>query len=143
MTAELFVDTSAFYALMSPRDRLHESAVAFYKSTSSQRKVTTNLVLAETYTRTRYDAGFAAAQRFLDIVEESEATGRLEVLFSTRELERQARQLLRRFSDQDLSYVDAVSFAAIRAATPEIRDVFAFDSHFFLIGRHVRPGTKP
>jgi predicted nucleic acid-binding protein len=47
-------------------------------------------------------------------------------------LENRARQILRQYTDQDFSYVDAVSFALMQEV--EITEAFAFDRHFTTAG---------
>jgi len=47
-------------------------------------------------------------------------------------MEAQAVVILRRYKDQDFSYVDAVSFAVMQQR--EISEAFAFDHHFTTAG---------
>ena len=47
-------------------------------------------------------------------------------------LENRARQILRQYTAQDFSYVDAVSFALMQEV--EITEAFAFDRHFNTAG---------
>jgi hypothetical protein len=70
-----------------------------------------------------------AAMRFLQSLQ---ASPRLEQVLSDWALERDAEAILRRYTDQDFSYVDAVSFAVMRAQN--ITDVFGFDGHFRIMG---------
>jgi predicted nucleic acid-binding protein len=66
---------------------------------------------------------------FLGRLDESR---RVERLFVGKEQEARAYRLLRQDADQDFSFVDATSFAAIRAE--RIRHAFAFDQHFATAG---------
>ena len=91
--------------------------------------VTTNHVVGETYTLLRVVCGHRAAVRFLDHLEE---TRRLERIFVREETETRAFRLLRQHADQDFSFVDATSFAVMRAE--RIRHAFAFDRHFATAG---------
>jgi hypothetical protein len=91
--------------------------------------VTTNHIVGETYTLLRVIRGYAAAAKFLRSVEE---TMRLERVFVPEELEVRACGLLAQFQDHDFSFVDATSFALMKAR--RLRYAFAFDSHFATAG---------
>ena len=74
--------------------------------------LTSNHVCGETWTFLKHRAGHAVAVAFLDRVESSE---RFEIAFVGRELEREAFTWLRRHDERDYSFVDATSFALMRA----------------------------
>ena len=109
----IFVDTGAWVALADGADKYHEQAVAIRKRLLSETTgwLTTNFVVAESYTLLQRKLGHAAAQQFLKTIREWE---RLTCLSASRELELQAEELLRVYADQGFSYVDAISFAAMR-----------------------------
>jgi len=128
---KLFVDTGAWLAVLDPADQYHPAARSFYRLSIVQggQFVTTNLVVAETYALIRWRAGHGVAIRFLDLLG---ASNRLLRVWSTPELEQEAEGILAQFGDQDFSYVDAVSFAAMRAHG--LSAAFAFDRHFETAG---------
>jgi predicted nucleic acid-binding protein len=128
---ELFVDTGAWLAVIDPRDQYHRPASTFYRQALQAHRhlITTNLIVAETYVNLRRSLSHAAAIGFLDTIEQS---SRIECVWSSPGLEDQARQILRRYADQDFSYVDAVSFALMQEM--EITEAFAFDRHFVTAG---------
>jgi hypothetical protein len=70
-----------------------------------------------------------------------EDTQRLERIFVHQETEARACRLLRQHADQDFSFVDATSFAVMRAE--RIRHAFAFDRHFSTAGFLRIPGDVP
>lgn len=96
--------------------------------------VTTKLVIAATYINVRRISDHQTATDFLDLIERSE---RIHCVWSDPELETGARDVLRRYDDQDFSYVDAVSFVLMQRE--EIADVFAFDRHFRTMGFNAFP----
>ncbi len=49
----------------------------------------------------------------MEKIKNAEAIEKIEVIYATSEIEREALQILRKYSDQALSYVDAVSFAIL------------------------------
>ncbi|HDQ71724.1 MAG TPA: PIN domain-containing protein [Chloroflexi bacterium] len=131
MTKALFVDTGAWLAILDPRDKYHGLATAFYQEALVlyPRLTLTNLVAAETYVSVLRNAGYHKALAFLDILEQSSS---IECVWSDRELEMQARDILRRYDDQAFSYTDAVSFALMEQM--DLPEAFAFDNHFSVAG---------
>ena len=127
----IFVDTSAFIALLDPRNDCHVQAVHIEQSLSSQpvRLVTTNFVLDETYTGLRGKIQHTAILRFRDSVRQSR---RLSVVRITEALEDQAWEIFARYEDKDFSFTDCTSFAVMQQLG--ITTVFAFDEHFEQFG---------
>ncbi len=131
MSKELFVDTGAWLAILDPRDKYHPVAAAFYREALKcySRLLLTNLVTAETYISVLRNAGYDKALSFLNIVERSSS---VQCVWSSEELEIQARDILRRYDDQDFSYTDAVSFALMQQQN--LTEAFTFDHHFSVMG---------
>jgi hypothetical protein len=127
----VFVDTSAFIALLDPRDDCHAQAVHVEQSLSGQaaRLVTTNFVLDETYTGLRGKIQHRAILRFRDSVRQSR---RLRVVRVTEALEEQAWGIFARYEDKDFSFTDCTSFAVMQQLG--ITTAFAFDEHFEQFG---------
>ena len=126
----VFVDSSAWFALADTSDEFHRRARDTYPLLlAGGRLITTNLVLAETYTLIRYELGWASAIAFLDLVK---ASPRIEVVRADGELEDAALAILRQYRDQPFSYTDGVSFAVMKALSLE--EAFTFDSHFAAAG---------
>lgn len=127
----VFVDTSAFIALLDPRDDCHAQAVHLEQSLSSRavRLVTTNFVLDETYTGLRGKIQHSAILRFRDSVRQSR---RLSVIRITEALEDQAWEIFAHYHDKDFSFTDCTSFAVMRQLG--ITTAFAFDEHFEQFG---------
>ncbi len=131
MSKPIFVDTSAWIAIINPRDKYHLAAKAFYSDalTRKRRLLISNLIVSETYTNLLWKLGHHKATSFLNIIERSSS---VQCIWSSRELEVQARDVLRRYDDQDFSYTDAVSFALMQQR--ELSEAFAFDHHFSVVG---------
>jgi len=136
----VFIDTGAWFAVQSPDDEHHADAAQVFRTLLDSQRVlvTTNHVIGETYTLLRVVCGHREAVKFLDTVGE---TSRLQRVFVTEEVETKAYRLLRRYSDQDFSFVDATSFAIMRGEG--IRYAFAFDRHFTTAGFLRIPGDVP
>lgn len=93
------------------------------------RLLTTNLVLAEVHRLVLHRFGVATALRTLDRLESSQ---HLSVEFATVEDHRGAREWLRKFADQPITYTDAISFTVMRAR--RCRAALTFDRHFEMAG---------
>jgi predicted nucleic acid-binding protein len=99
--------------------------------------ITSNLVLAETATRLRYDAGLPLALAFRDVVDEAAATGRLAVRHADAETEAKAWAVMERYADLTLSFTDCVG--AVTAREARASAVFGLDNDFRVLGFAVEP----
>jgi len=131
MAKEIFIDTGAWVALADRNDPFHAAATAFYPNLVKQWPmwITTNLVIAETYSLIRRRIGHFMSITFLGNMQN---VAQLRWIYSDPVMEAQAVVILRRYKDQDFSYVDAVSFAVMQQR--EISEAFAFDHHFTTAG---------
>jgi len=136
----VFVDTGAWFTVQVEDDDNHQPARAAFETLLSGPRslVTTNHVIGETYTLLRVVCGYRAAAKVLNVIDD---TGRLERVFVTAELEARAFALLRRYADHDFSFVDATSFAVMKAQ--RLHHAFAFDAHFATAGFVRIPGDLP
>lgn len=130
----VFFDTSAYVALTDASDVLHAEARRLAERVIAERlsRVTTNYVLAETYTRVRRKLGHAAAVRLGESIQRDAETGRLTIVYADPTLDEAAWQLFVRYADQGFSFVDCVSFAWLQRH-PEA-EAFSFDEHFLWMG---------
>lgn len=130
MSKPVFVDTSAWFALESRRDRNHQRAAALLPTLARSRPlITSNHVLGESYTLMQKLLGHDAATGFIRSLNHSR---RIEILFTPQELEKKAYQLLARYDDQRFSFVDATSFVWMKKL--RVREAFTFDQHFAVAG---------
>ncbi|HEU4584095.1 MAG TPA: PIN domain-containing protein [Gemmatimonadaceae bacterium] len=136
MARELFVDTSAWYALVDSGERSRPRVAKALREAieSRYRVVTTNLILAETHALLLRRFGREVALAFLREIRSEPNV----VVESCRELEEGARRdWLERFEDQDFSFTDAVSFAVM--SERRISSALTLDHHFAVAGFEVKP----
>ena len=136
MTAR-FLDTSGWFAALSPKEAKHRAAHAAYRAwiEGGDDLVTTNLVVAEMQILLMRFRGAEEGLRFIDSLYKDPSH---EVVFVDRALERTAvDHWLRRYRDHPLSLADAVSFEVMRSR--RIRQALALDEHFELAGFDVLP----
>jgi len=132
-----FLDTSGWFAALSPKEAKHRPALAAYGRWIGEgvALVSTNLVVAEMQILVSRFRGADEGLRFLDALHQDPCH---EVVYVDRELERAAvDHWLRRFRDQRLSLADAVSFEVMRIR--RIRHALSLDEHFALAGFELAP----
>ncbi len=125
----IFVDTSFWIALRNRRDPHHEKAKALYRLHADAGLVCSNHVRGETWTYLRRKAGHGAAVGFLDMVDHSP---RLRLVSVEASQEASALRWLRQHDEREYSFVDATSFALMRAL--RVRNALAFDGDFTAAG---------
>jgi predicted nucleic acid-binding protein len=121
----LFIDTSAFYALLDGDDENHLRARKAWKTALDSKAplVTSNYVLVETFALVQARLGLEAVRGF-----QQEIVPILQVEFVTPELHRLGLAALLSAARRGLSLVDCVSFEVMRQLG--IKAAFVFDSHF-------------
>ncbi|HEU4943552.1 MAG TPA: PIN domain-containing protein [Solirubrobacterales bacterium] len=126
----IFADSSFLIAAMDDRDPRHEMALTLLRQVASQRVVATNLIRGETWTWLRYKRWHRKAVEFLDSVGGSGQ--RIQVARVGDEEEDEALRWLRQHDEREYSFVDATSFAYMRAKG--ISEALAFDGDFAAAG---------
>jgi len=132
MTSEnIFVDTSAWIALADRADAYHKKALSIYPSLlkTQKRLIISNLVVGETYILILKELGHQAALLFLERLKSSPRISRVH---STDDIEIEAEEILKKYSDQDFSYTDAASFVIMKLQ--DMTKAFSFDKHFVTAG---------
>lgn len=135
----LFVDTGGWIAMAVVRDQYHTQAASFYQEFSKQHLplLTSNYVLAETYTRIRYDDGHDKATKFHSLIQQAVKIGKLHIEWVTPDIHQEAWSIFQDYADQEFSFVDCTSFVIGRRA--DVQEVFGFDEHFNTMGFLLRP----
>jgi len=132
---KVFLDTGAFLALADEDDDYHTAARSIHAGLLQSRVqlLTSNLVLAETYTLIRFKVSHHAAVEFMKRFDQT----KIKVLRVTESIEQTAKAIFVRYDDKDFSFVDCTSFALIDHQ--RLDHAFAFDSHFrqYRFKRHV------
>jgi predicted nucleic acid-binding protein len=131
MRADIFVDTSGFYALLAGKDPCHEKAAAILKKASSARSrfVTTDYVLDETAALLKARGlGHLLDLFFSDLT----ASLACRTLWTGSDDFARARDYFLRHKDKDYSFTDCVSFCVMR--TEGLRRALTTDAHFLQAG---------
>lgn len=123
----ILVDTGAWYAVADASDRHHTEARRFYTETLEQNVfVTTDLIVAETWTLLAAHLSRPAAMTFLATLRETRTQ-----IFTVESVDLEAAwHIAQAFEDQNFSFVDCTTFALMERLG--IHNAFAFDSHFLV-----------
>ena len=121
----IFIDTSAFYALLDRDDANHPKARRVWTDMLKTERtfITSNYVLVETFALLQNRLGMEAVRGFQDDV-----LPLIAIEFVSSEAHRSGVAAFLSAARRNLSLVDCVSFEIIRASG--IKAVFAFDKHF-------------
>ncbi len=125
----IFVDTSFWVAVRNRRDQWHRVAVELLSRYGTHALITSNHVRGETWTYLRRKAGHRAAVDFLAALDSSK---HIEVVFVDAAHDVAAVEWLKRHDEREYSYVDATSFALMRAI--RVTEALAFDGDFGAAG---------
>ena len=121
----VFIDTSAFYALLDRDDVNHEKARSAWVELLNvdNSLVTSNYVMVETFALLQNRLGVKAVRGF-----QEDILPLINIDFVAPEIHRSGIAVLLSASKRHLSLVDCVSFETMRARG--IKIAFTFDSHF-------------
>jgi predicted nucleic acid-binding protein len=124
----IFVDTSAWYALLDKSDANHHAAVNF-KDSLDHPMVTSNYIADEVITLARNRLGHKVAVEIGRKLWNESIANLIRVTLND---EKKAWAIFVKYSDKTFSFTDCTSFALVeRVGTTE---VFAFDDHFSQYG---------
>jgi predicted nucleic acid-binding protein len=121
----VFVDTSAFYALMDRSDRYHEKANRLWSSLLDEEVFlkTSNYIIIETLALLQSRLGFEAANLYSSAI-----LALVDVLWVKEMRHNLAFELWLSLGRGRVSLVDCVSFIEMRHN--QLEHVFGFDKHF-------------
>ena len=130
----IFVDTSAFLALVNDKDKNHIAAKELLEDIKNgkiriKKIITSDYIIDETLTRIRYSVGHKEAVEWgKDIL----ASKVIEKPGIDKEIFGSAWELFRTYEDKKLSFTDCTSFALMKKKG--IEKAFSFDEDFKRLG---------
>lgn len=133
----IFVDASAWYALLAEKDLHHSEAAEFFAEVARGRfgaPVTTDYVLDETFTLLRLCQGVAPVRRLADLLQRSPTIHRVRIGEGTFQA---SLELMLSHADKKWSFTDCSSFVTMREAG--VSRAFTLDHNFSEAGFEVLP----
>lgn len=132
---KLFVDTSAFVAVVDHADQFHPAAKAFIDALPEHvQLITSNYILDEMITRLRMTVGAEVAIR---AVERIWGDDHYRIHTVDRSIEEDALKRLRKYAEHRLSFTDCTTLVLLERSG--IERLFAFDEDFRKIGYTLLP----
>lgn len=133
----VFVDTSAFYAVLDADDFLHPAGKSAWMRLLEERSVlhTTNYILVETMALLQRRLGMEGLRTFV-----ADILPVVRVVWVDEGIHRSAQHALLVASRRSLSLVDCVSFEAMRRLG--LFTAFSFDQHFSEQGFQLLPAER-
>lgn len=128
---DIFIDTSAFVALLDEKDRDHRQAVikAAQILENGWQAVTSDDVIDESYTMILKHAGYKGTVAF----DEKLITGAWKVEWINQARFIDAQAVFRRYNrDKSWSFTDCTSYVVMKEL--KIKTAFTFDEHFKQMG---------
>lgn len=121
----ILVDTGAWYAIADTADRRHKEASRFYiDQVPNSSLVTTDLILAETWTLLNSHLGRFPAITFWETLRETRTP-----ILTIDQVDLEASwRITQAFPDQTFSFVDCTTFVLMERLG--INEAFTFDTHF-------------
>lgn len=126
---KIFIDTSAWYAIIDKNDRDHAAAVDKVRILDHP-LLTSNYILDEILTLLKSRLGPSIAIPFGQKLWNQEVSALVRI---TEEDEERAWGIFRQYEDKGFSFTDCTSFALMERL--DINTVFAFDDHFSQYGK--------
>jgi len=122
---KIYIDTGAFYALIDSDDQFHQISKSVYENEIKTDHLITSLpVFIETFHLIHHKIGKPSAIKFWKVLKNSSI---ILINIDLVDLEF-AFDIINKYSDQNFSVVDCLSFSIIERLKIDL--VFTFDSHF-------------
>lgn len=127
---KVFIDTSAFMALILKEESYHNKVTAQYSAYKQSRAqlITSTYVLDELFTRCLYRAGSHGGKLAINLIREIIASGELTVLEVDSQIFKKAEDIFLKFSDHKISFTDATSYVLYKDFS--LDEIFTLDSDF-------------
>lgn len=130
----IFVDTSAFIAIVEGKDRFHKDASFWWRKNTGSELLTSNLIVIETLGWLRYKIG---RDKTVIVGKTILYGGGLKIERITNADEDKAWKRFQKSKGRGISMVDCTSFVLMQRL--KIENVFAFDQDFRNMGFKVLP----
>ncbi|HHM01728.1 MAG TPA: PIN domain-containing protein [Caldithrix abyssi] len=126
-SSNVFIDTSAWLAILNPDDGSHEKARAYYAGLLERgaRLFTNNIVLDETLDRLKREMGNKVAMEFMAIIDEGVLSLSIRLDWISRRVRRSAIEYLLSSRNDDLTLNHFYILETLRRKRIDI--VFSFD----------------
>ncbi|OHB88308.1 MAG: hypothetical protein A3D13_01835 [Planctomycetes bacterium RIFCSPHIGHO2_02_FULL_40_12] len=127
----IFIDTSAFIAMMDDSDQCHKLAKDFVtKGLHTYHQITSNFIICETLNFLRTRVSYNASIQFGKNVRKCKG---IKIVHITPDIEDSTWSIFKKYKDKDFSFTDCTSFIVMERL--KVKTAFAFDEHFTQYGK--------
>ena len=124
----IFIDSGIFIGYFIVQDKYHSVSVSYLDKIFNEDLVTSSDIVTETINWLTRKSHTKLIQDIGNILIEEEIARIIAIDYEDR---LEALEILKKYSDQKLSFTDATSFAVIKRF--DIKKVFSLDKHFKLL----------
>lgn len=127
----IFLDETAFAALMNPEDPHYAKARSLFLDMHDLERnyVTTNSIIFSLHEWLRNEYSYPQAEYFLNAIDKAVSKGRLTVIFSGPEFEEESRRLI--MDRPELRFSLSEAFTAVTMSYYQLKRIFTFNRNFF------------
>lgn len=136
---KIFIDTSAWIAYSLVKDQAHQQILDLIKPNLSSGNIvyTSNYIVDETITRLVYDTNWSITTKFIQFIDKSVNSRFLNRLWVDEQVEKDAMEFLKKYSDHKLSFTDVTTAVLVKHFG--INTIITLDSDFTKIGLSTLP----
>jgi predicted nucleic acid-binding protein len=130
VSARIFVDSAAYYAITDRHDANHSIALATARRMAAEVAdlYTTNAVVIETHSLLLNRLSRDLAAQVLERI----YAGTTKIVRAVERDEHRGREIIRQHDDKEFSFTDAISFAVMERL--QLRLAWTYDNHFAQFG---------
>lgn len=125
----VFVDTGAFFSVLSRNDTFHEKSIKLWALLDESQLITSEFILIEAATLIRVKIGSKESIAFINKIENGTD---IDIITINKDLKDNGWIYFKKFSDKTYSYIDCTSYYIMKKNN--ITKVFGFDEHFTQMG---------
>lgn len=129
----VFLDETALAALMNPEDPRYPKARSLFLDLHDLERnyVTTNSIIVDLHEWLRNEYSYQMAEYFLNAIEKAVGKGKLEVISSGPEFERESRNLL--IERPELRFSLSEAFTAVTMSYYQVKRIFTFNRNYMML----------
>ncbi|WP_424765547.1 type II toxin-antitoxin system VapC family toxin [Paenibacillus sp. sgz302251] len=129
----IFLDETALAALMNPDDPRYVKARSLFLDLHDLERnyVTTNSIIFDLHEWLRNEYSYQQAEYFLNAIDKAVSKGKLEVISSGPEFERESRRLL--MERPELRFSLSEAFTAVTMSYYQVKRIFTFNRNYMML----------
>lgn len=129
----IFLDETALAALMNPEDPRYVKARSLFSDLHDLERnyVTTNAIISDLHEWLRNEYSYQQAEYFLNAIDKAVSRGKLAVISSGPEFDRESRRLL--MDRPELHFSLSEAFTAVTMSYYQVKRIFTFNRNYMML----------